>query len=584
MRIQKTYTALGTFFSVLLLGFFFEIRPALSEVQIPAEIEAQAQEFESRFLAVLKEECSSENCVPVGCEVVNFRTIDEKQSSSLPGLDMSEEQSALPLQHKLSSIRCEFAYEPELPSEAVATLRQRVSAKVKQAGVSLILTGRKLSPSSPALKASLMTKGTDLPVGDGPGESAEAPTLWKALAPVLPTATLILLVTLGVISLIWAYRRLGKPKPIVAESNEKSPVDQIGTDKESGPSAFSIINQREQLKELLARDVAIAEKAFRPLVVKSNVEDLCRVLQHFGPEPLVAFAQDAEFRDLFVEVRKKYEESAPQESNSVVGAFLDRVERLVALAQLGGPETSVHEELGFLRDLAPDEFSVLASGPSGLSSEELLSIVSFLPSGLRAGLLQARGEVFVDAYLQHVLAHPRVSDSLVRGLARRLRDAYTQEHAEIKNVSRDQLPIVEQMLGTLRGEKRVRLMARLRNEQPVLYEKLMSETLLESAIVAIPENILNDLFLLLTPNEAAALLDSQPDREAILRKLKAPLAAAIRERMQRTGAASFGLNLEFSEAETEEALHARRKLSAAVRERSARGEIDLRRLNESVHA
>ncbi len=573
--MRKSYTAFGTVFSVFLVSLLLGSRPAFAEVQTPAEVEAQAVEFEARFQTVLKEECSTQNCVPVGCEVVNFRTIDEKQTSSLPGLDMSEDEVSSGLQYKLSSIRCEFAYEPELPDDAVTGLRQRVSAKVKQAGVSFILMGRKLSPANPALKAT----ASETQVGHIPPTATETPTFWKSLAPVLPQATLIVLATLGIISLIWAVRRLGKPKPITVPLEEKS-VGAGPSPGEIGPSAFSIINQREQLKTLLSSDASTAEKTFRPLVTKSNVDDLCRVLQHFGPQPLVAFAQDAEFRDLFASVRKKYEESAPQESNAVVGAFLDRVERLVALSQLGGPETSVHEELGFLRDLAPDEFTTLASG---LTSEELMSILSFLPAGLRAGLLQTRGEAFVDAYMQHVLAHPRVSDSLVRGIARRMRETYTADHADIKNISREQLPIVEHLLGTLRGEKRGRLIARLRSEQPMLYEKVMSETLLESAIVAVPEKILNDLFLLLTPDEAAALLDTQSDREAILRKLKAPLATAIRERLQRPGA-SFGLNLEFSETETQEALQARRKLSAAIRERSERGEIDLRRLNEAVDA
>lgn len=552
---------------------FGTLSAARANVQIPPEVEVQAQDLEARFTATLKEECAAEICVPVGCEVLRFRTLDETQNASLPGLDVGDEAPGQ-LQYRLEAMRCEFAFEPSLSAEALASLRQRVSAKVRKSGVSLQVTGRKLDPLSPVLRGKIadLAESPRVPPASGP-ESG-----WtQALASSLPTAVTILLGTLGLLSLIWALRRLGKPRPVIASVDGDRTDIEPPANVDKGPSAFAIMNKREQLKSLLS-EPSLAEVALLPLVSKSEVEDLCRVLQHFGPEPLTALAQKAEYRELFVEVRGRYEKVAPEESNVIVGEFLEKIERLVALAQLGRPESSVHEELAFARDLEPDEFAQLVQG---ISNDELMAVLSFVPAGLRARFLQGCNTAFVENYIQHVLTHPRVSDRMVRRIAQEMREQFSLRHAEIRNVSREQLPVVEHLLGTLRGEKRERLLARLRKEQPAIYDKLISETIFDRALVRLDENVLNDLFLSLDPEDASAYLDAHPDRAAILAKLKTPLAAAIVNR-SRIGGSVIGLPLDFVESESPQVVKARREINEVVRLKSTRGEINLRSLNESV--
>jgi len=548
---------------------------ALANVQTPPEVEAEAQDVEARFGTVLKEECAPEICAPVGCEVLRFRTLDQTQNSSLPGLDVGDEAPAQ-LQYKLEAIHCEFAYEPSLSAEALTSLRQRVTAKARASGVSLQITGRRLEPTSPGLRGAPPVK----PAAPLAGPDARPGEPWtNALAQSLPSAVLIVLGTLGVIALIWAFRRLGKPRPVVVSETSASEAKlETLANVEKGPSAFAIMNKREQLKGLLLGDRQLAETALLPLVSKGEVEDLCRVLQHFGPEPLAELARKAEYRELFLEVRGRFEKVAPEESNVLVGEFLDKVERLVALAQLGRPEVSVHEELAFARDLEPDEFAQLVQG---ISNDELMAILSFVPANLRARFLQGCNTAFIESYMQHVLTHPRISDQMVRRIAQQMREQFTTRHAEIRNVTREQLPVVEHLLGTLHGEKRERLLARLKKEQPALYDKVISETIFDRALVKLPESVLNDLFLGMSPEDGAAYLDQHPDRAAILAKLKGPLATAILNRSRITGA-PIGLALDFVEKESPQVVEARQKINETIRMKSARGEVNLRSLNESV--
>lgn len=532
--------------------------------QTPPEVESQAQSVEAKFNSVLAQECDAKICTPVGCEVLGFRTLDEKQTSSLPGLDEGDEV-AQSLQYKLSSMRCEFAYEPSLSDEAVSTLRKRISDKIRAVGISLTIQGRRLSASHPALSNS-------------PTSSVrEQDSLSRSLAGVLPGLLLAFAITACLLALIWAARRLGKSEPLALET-DANPNSTDNPPLKSQPEVTDreVLNKKELLIETFSANPKLAATAFEPIVASNDVDEICRVLKHFGPDSLSSFAHEASHRDLFAKVHKRYGETTLDEDNRATMIFLEKVERLISLAQLGRPETPVREELEFLRDLAPDEFAQLVSG---FESEELMTILSFVPTHLRAHFLRTRDPLFIEAYTKHVLKYPRLSEKLLRGLTQKLQEQYAKRHSEIRKVSRDQLSQMEHLLNTLGSSQRKLLYASLRKENPTLFERLSSEVLLDRALVRAPESVLNDLFLTLMPDEAAAYLQSNPDCNAILAKLKAPLAQSIRARMARNG---NGNGLNFLDSDDPAAEQARLKVNEILKQKAALGEVNLRRINESV--
>lgn len=559
------------FFLVATLLFSPLASHAQSAQVIPPEVQNQALAIESRFNSVMSEECASKLCTPVGCEVVSFRTLDEKQNASLPGLDVSDEVGG-DLQYKLGSLRCEFAYEPLLSPEAVNSLRQRLSDKVRTAGVSLLVQGRKLSAANPLLK--------DQKEAALPASAPAVPESYfaKALASALPNLLLALAITGGILSVIWAFRRLGKPKPLAPADLEAEVQTEAASPESNETSTFALVNKKERILEALSANPQIASAALEPIMAKADVREICRVLKHFGPAPLSYYSQKSEYRELFKEVHAQYEAEEQLETDAELLAFFDKLERLLALAQLGRPEAALQDDLAFVKDLAPDEFAQVVAG---MSEDELMAVLSFVPANLRAHYLQSRDGKFVEAYARHLLTFPRLSEQMLRRLARSMREEYTARHSEIRKVGRDQLTQIEQLLNTLSGTQRSHLFSSLRKENPAVFERLISEVPLDRALVNAPETVLNDLFLTLTPDEAAAYLGAHPDRQQLLAKLKVPLARVINDRMG-PALKRVGMSLDFSEGETPLATQARTRVTEILKSKSARGEVNLRRINESV--
>lgn len=567
-REGQIRTAVWLFGLLLAIVSFLSLGRAQANTAIPPEVQNQAQSIEGRFQSVIAEECASRLCTPVGCEVTAFKTLDEKQASSLPGLDESDEV-ATDLQYKLSAMRCEFAYEPILSSDAVTSLRQRVADKVRTVGVALNVQGRKLSAANPLLKESKDAAAP--PPATPPAESSFA----KGFGEALPGLLLALAITAGLLALIWGFRRLGKPKPVAVETER--PEVEVATESNE-PTAFAIVNKKERILESLSANPQVTAAALEPIVAKGDVSEICRVLKQFGPAPLSYFAQKSEYRDLFAAVHKRYEEADEEQSNTELNDFFDKLERLLALAQLGRPESALQDDLAFVKDLAPDEFAQLVGE---LSEDELMAVLSFVPASLRAHYLQSRDGRFVEAYAKHLLSYPRLSEQLLRRLARQMREQYNAKHAEIRKVSRDQIAQIEQLLNALNGPQRSHLFASLRKENPVVFERLLSEVPLDQALAHAPESVLNDLFLTLTPDEAAAYLRAHPDRQAVVAKLKIPLARVINERMGPV-LKRVGTPLDFQEDETPLTVQARERVSEILKDKSVKGEVNLRRINEAV--
>lgn len=595
---------------------------AIDNVRIPAEVESQVQALEERFQLVLSQECPASICSLVGCEPLRFRTLDQAQNSSLPGLETDEGSTTETPQFKLEAARCEFAYEPTLPADALVSLRQRLNMKVRQASVALTVMGRRLNPANGALKTQIAPPTAESGLATPPdlnGSRTGLQEFWSAIRPAVSPVVLIVFSVLGLLALIWGFRRLGRTRsaavdaatnaatattataaakkgagataaaPVSAGAESASPTSSAAP----APSAFMIMTKKEQLAELLNGSPEIAEAALKPLITGRDVNEICLFLRHFGPQPLGRFAEQDEHRDLFEQVRKAYESRDRHESTEETWAFLERLERRVALAQLGRRDSSVEEEFSFLGDLAPDEFTLLAKD---LSDEELMTVLSFLPAGLRTKFLRDNPEEKTEKYLQHVLRYPRIPDQWVRGVARRLRELYAEKRTEIRNVTQEQLPILEQLLNASAPKTRERLVQRLKNEQTALFERLVSSIVLDRSVPHLSEGALNEVFLSLSPEEAAAYLDAHPDRQEILKKLKPALASSIRSHSRaplsglgkKSGGTtvkageSFGLDLEFLESDDGDAESARRKVMDAIKAKSAAGLVDLRSLNEKA--
>ena len=566
-RINLLCFIAGALFAVI------ESAQAAPGALVPPEVQAETQALEDRFNSAIADECPGKSCFPAGCEALRYRTLDQAQNASLPGLDMTDDApaaAATSVQYKLESARCEFAFEPSLSAEAVASLRQRLMEKTRRAGLALTLASRKLMPAVAAIEAARSASAA-------PKALVEAPSTLQTMAPgmnrALPFAATILLATIGGLALIWAYRRLGMPKPVASVSPRDSEMTEISEDERLALAAIE--DKQKNLNEIFLSHPEVRSAAFAPIVDEGNADELCLALRCFGAEALSDFSRQDEHAEIFAVVRKRYAQG-PEVGDSVAQlAFLQKVERLATLAKLGRGEPTLSEEFAFLKFLAPDEFATLARD---LTQDELIAVLSFAPAELRAHCLRAWPAAVADAYASRIAENGRAPEHSMRAVARRLKEHYESHRSEIKQARVDQLPLLEQLINALDPVGRKRVLSKLRADQPRLYDRVLSEALFDGALVGASEALLSEAFLTLTPEESAAYLRGNAERLAILPKLKAPLAASIRSRM---ATRTIGLGLDFVDSDGSEAGRARDKLSAIIKQKASNGDLNLRRLNEA---
>ena len=117
---------------------------SFAQVQIPDVIRQQVMGIQDRFNTVLDEECPAGACFSVGCQSSRFETLDQSQTSSLPGLET--DGPAGKVQYKLMTVLCEFTHEDTVGTTEIAALRQRLGQKVKSVGLTVQIQARALPP------------------------------------------------------------------------------------------------------------------------------------------------------------------------------------------------------------------------------------------------------------------------------------------------------------------------------------------------------------------------------------------------------------------------------------------------------
>jgi hypothetical protein len=573
--------------AILISGNFLIIDNARTEadaIQTPPSVLMELQNYQDHFSAVLQEECPGKFCSPVGCEVSGFLTLDQQQDASLPGLETSAETVKIP-QYKLSSVRCEFAYEASITEQELISLRQRILAKTKMAGTSLNLVARKLPPKP----ETLTLKPEATPIDD---KTAKEPPIvpesrWSLLAPWMVFA--VVLASLALL-LIWGYRRIGKPKPvnIINNPETKSSVPE--------PSAQMIMARIQQLKEKLNSnagsdaDVSLTmTSALKPLVQKGELRILCQVLRHFGPDTLMGFNDKIEYRETLMKLREAYQNFTEVESNTEVWQFLDKVERYIVASEVGTDENPLSEEFLFIQTLEASEFFHLLQS---VGEEDVALLLSFAPVYLQNTFFKQLDPEQLVNLIDQVTRTKDLSDKVVREKAKYIREIYQNRRTELKTISLDRLPMLEQLLNNMDANKRNQLLQEMKSQNVNLFQNLLGQMFMDKSLTLIPKDTLNEIFVSVPPEKAAAYLDSLPFREEILSRLNPVLVNSIRRYSRSTATAHLGLNLSGEDAFLESSIDTlgssgqmdsgRNEIAQLVRDQVQKGVLNLRVINENL--
>lgn len=535
------------------------IQPCFAQgVQTPPAVASDALIISERFTQVLEEECPINICNSIGCEASRFVTLDETQESSLPGMGSSE-PTAKSVQYKLAGVKCEFAYEPTFDESKLAALRQRLLQRVKQGGVNLVLVSRKLLP-----KADLAAPPVPVPAAAKPLPISRGDLLLQEFAPFLPWITILFLLgTFAVVGMFIRYQQKIRKSLATFASDE--------TTTEDGPkiSAEQLLERTAYVRRIYQEDNALAEIAIRSLLEQSNLDELCRILKHFGPELFATYKQRGQFETTLEALAIKYQDYTGTDSPETFWEFLERSERRLTAAKVGSTTDPLSHEFSFMDRMEVDELIGLMEE---LTELEGLALIVNGPQSLRQELFASAGPGFVAKFVKYLTGQERLSDRFVRQAVQKARRIYAEKGGAMKIVAVNKLPLLEDALNSLDGKQRAALLGEIGKDQPHALHSVGAKMFLDASLAKLPEDILTEAFLLVTPKAAAAYLDSLDGQVDVFRRLKPKLQEVIKPFM---GAAMLDRN---------QVKEARQVIAQFVKDKDRQGVIDLATINHNLFA
>ena len=212
---------------------------------VPGAIALEVSLLERTFEAALAADCAPERCFPKGCVYVRHQTIDQPRSGSLPGLPVEQGIGSAPAQEYLTEARCEFTHERSINPKDIQALVRRLELRLSRGYRKVAVVPQSLEPinkslAEPTVAPEPEEKKAEVdepppppqPQPQQPPPPPLTPTsaleqLWDELLPHVGWMTAIVMLTLAIIALIWAGRRLGAPsleeKMVLAQLNHAPP-------------------------------------------------------------------------------------------------------------------------------------------------------------------------------------------------------------------------------------------------------------------------------------------------------------------------------------------------------------------------
>jgi hypothetical protein len=198
---------------------------AVPSRQIPPSVLAELRLLENRFELALAGDCAPERCFSKGCTYVAHEVADRPRAGSLPGLGQDPGPGSVPAQEYLTRARCSFAHEKSVNGRDVRALVRRLQAKLSKAWT-VVTVDHEVLESIPRYLRDSPEPPTPEPVAEPEPEpppqviepeawtlAVAARELWTALLPHFFWMIALVMVTLAALTMIWAWRRVGRESP-----------------------------------------------------------------------------------------------------------------------------------------------------------------------------------------------------------------------------------------------------------------------------------------------------------------------------------------------------------------------------------
>lgn len=274
--------------------------------QIPTAVLDELRLLENRFDLALAADCDPSRCFAKGCTYVDHAVTDRKRTTSLPGLVAEEGPGSVEAQEYLTRAVCSFAHEESVTGQDVQTLVRRLQLKLSKGWLAVSVERAELQPLPEELRQPPVPEPPpepELPPPPPVPEAWSASVAWRQLwATLLPHAAwmvALVLGTLAAISLVWAWRRVGREsfeeRALLAELERgdaaaAAPAEEAADEESEDERAFAERQEEAWGQRLAELDPADPDPELQALV---------RELLRSGDLPLLAKAV-LKFPDTFL--------------------------------------------------------------------------------------------------------------------------------------------------------------------------------------------------------------------------------------------------------------------------------------------
>lgn len=531
--------------------------------RIPPSVMLEVRVVEAQFNAALANDCSPERCYTKGCVYEDHMTLDQARSSSLPGLPAEEGPGgAGPPQEYLTRVKCAFAYEKDIASADVRKLAQRLRRRLSHGWLTVSVTPSSLEPIPKSLledPPKEEAKDEEV-VEEEPVKEPEEPQeltgtmaikqLWESLLPHFPWMLAIFFLTLAILMLIWAARRLGaksledtlleaqmmngpppgseEPKTVEVAEPEPPPSK---ADEEFADAQEEVWNAR--LDRMSDADEDIIKRLLREWLRQGEYPTLARALFVFGDRVAQAFDDAPELALRKVEFAEYFRDVDQNNLPSRAKFFRQLNQQAMSSLLLSQDDVQLYRSLR-------DDFG--ASGVVGLTKELpprygalLFALVGDDLQREVAGLYSPEVRTKVA---EQLLASTRISlteSAYLAECVEAVREGRDPPKAPPNTSSREHGPPIDsagalsRLLTYVGGDDRAALfnavLQRHDGSLPHWYEDIVFNHML----TALPEEVRNDLILEVDIRGLAAWLQMQPQawRKAFVAELNDSLQTAL---------------------------------------------------------
>lgn len=295
------------------------------ETHIPPSVASELKRLENQFELALTQDCPADKCFSRGCFYVSHATTDKPKQGALPGIGDERGPGSVPVQEYLTAARCEVATETSIPAKDRQTLVRRLEQKLGKGYTVVTVEAKQLPPLPDSLKSTPTPVPTVAasPAADKPSDKKAEKTatqdagegglfreLWLSLLPYFPAMMGGILLTICVLALIWAWRRLGvktveekmmeasltapPPEPLDLQELKPDPEKSSILDVETIEKAF-VAEHSMLWRSRIEKDPKVLKSLFVIWLRDENYAMLAKAVLEFDGLVKPDFPEDGEF-------------------------------------------------------------------------------------------------------------------------------------------------------------------------------------------------------------------------------------------------------------------------------------------------